>query len=314
MAAEGLNNKYKGKNSSMMDTSNKISITESDIREMVMECLYKVKNEANLFESKKPRLKNPKQQIPNILYHVSNPHFRKNILAQGLKPMVGNSYRAHFDDINGLLPVIFLKDKNDYDSTYNDDRWAIDTSTLDKSCIFADFDDYMAKHGCYVYTKPIAPSSMHLLHKGNGQPLNESLENANLFCDVGVDYIKVKNEEGDTVGELCYNVSNIDGIYSEYDDTIEDFDSSIMHKFDYNLPIVNIEDIWVYQAYRGKGLFRKILEITMNVLSKKYRQFILRAYSDNGFPEQKLVRIYEEFGFIPYQETEQDGTIMYLMK
>ena len=314
MAAEGLNNKYKGKNSSMMDTSNKISITESDIREMVMECLYTVKNEANLFESKKPRLKNPKQQIPNILYHVSNPHFRKNILAQGLKPMVGNSYRAHFDDINELLPVIFLKDKNDYDSTYNDDRWAIDTSALDKSCIFVDFDDYMAKHGCYIYTKPIAPSSMHLLHKGNSQPLNESLENVNLFCDAGVDYIKVKNEEGDTVGELCYNVSNIDDVYSEYNDTIEDFDDSIMRKFDYNLPIVNIEDIWVYQAYRGNGLFRKILEITMNALSKKYRQFILRACSDNGFPEQKLVSIYEGFGFIPYQETEQDGTIMYLIK
>lgn len=113
---------------------------------------------------------------------------------------------------------------------------------------------------------------------------------------------------------MCYNVSNIDGVYSEYNDTIEDFDDSIMRKFDYNLPIVNIEDIWVYQAYRGNGLFRKILEITMNVLNKKYRQFILRACSDNGFPEQKLVSIYEEFGFIPYQETEQDGTIMYLVK
>ena len=314
MVAEGLNKKYKGKTSEMMDTSNKITITESDIRKMAIECLYRVKNGVNLSESKRPRLRKPNQQIPNILYHVSNPHFRKNILAQGLKPMVGDSYRAHFDDIDELLPVIFLKDKNDYDSTYNDDRWAIDTSTLDKSCIFADFDDYMAKHGCYVYTKPIAPSSMHLLHKGNGQPLNESLENANLFCDVGVDYIKVKNEEGDAVGELCYNVSNINGIYSEYDDTIEDFDSSIMHKFDYNLPIVNIEDIWVYQVYRGNGLFRKILEITINVLSDKYRQFILRACSDNGFPEQKLVSIYEEFGFIPYQETEQDGTIMYLIK
>ena len=314
MVAEGLNKKYKGKNSAMMDTSNKITITESDIRKMAIECLYRVKNGVSLSESKKPRLKKPNQKIPNVLYHVSNPHFRKNILAQGLKPMVGSSYRVHFDDINELLPVIFLKDKNDYDSTYNDDRWAIDTSTLDKSCIFADFDDYMAKQGCYVYTKPIAPSSMHLLHKGNGQPLNESLENANLFCDVGVDYIKVKNEEGDTVGELCYNVSNINGIYSEYDDTIEDFDSSIMHKFDYNLPIVNIEDIWVYQVYRGNGLFRKILEITINVLSDKYRQFILRACSDNGFPEQKLVSIYEEFGFIPYQETEQDGTIMYLIK
>ena len=52
----------------------------------------------------------------------------------------------------------------------------------------------------------------------------------------------------------------------------------------------------------------------MNVLSNKYSQFILRACSDNGFPEQKLVSIYEELGFIPYQETEQDGTIMYLIK
>lgn len=195
MAAEGLNKKYKGKTSAMMSTDNKVSITESDIRKMVRECLYRVKNGVNLSESKRPRLKKPNQQIPNILYHVSNPHFRKNILAQGLKPMVGNSYRAHFDDINELLPVIFLKDKNDYDSTYNDDRWAIDTSTLDKSCIFADFDNYMAKHGCYVYTKPIPPHSIHLLHKGDGQPLNESLENVNLFCDAGLIILKSKTKK-----------------------------------------------------------------------------------------------------------------------
>lgn len=295
-------------------TTNRISITESDIRKMVRECLHRIKNEVNLFEAKNPSLTKPDKQIPNILYHVSNPYFRKHILAQGLKPMVGSSYRAHFDDIDGLIPVIFLKDKNDYDSTYNDDRWAIDTSTLDKSCIFADFDDYMAKCGCYVYTKTIAPDSMHLLHKGDGQPLNESSEDSNLFYDVGVDDIKFKNGKGVIVGEVCYNVSNIDGIYSEYDDTIEDFDHSIMRKFDYNFPIVNIEDIWVYREYRGNGLFRKMIEIAMTVLGNKYRQFILRACSDNGFPEQKLVSIYEEFGFIPYQETEQDGTIMYLKK
>ena len=44
MVAEGLNKKYKGKNSAMMDTSNKITITESDIRKMAIECLYRVKN------------------------------------------------------------------------------------------------------------------------------------------------------------------------------------------------------------------------------------------------------------------------------
>ena len=57
-----------------------------------------------------------------------------------------------------------------------------------------------------------------------------------------------------------------------------------------------------------------MLEIAMNVLGSKYRQFILRACSDNGFPEQKLVSIYQNFGFIPYQETEQDGTIMYMIQ
>lgn len=59
--------------------------------------------------------------------------------------------------------------------------------------------------------------------------------------------------------------------------------------------------------------FRKIMSIGMELLSGKYSQFILRACSDNGFPENKLVEIYKSYGFVPYQETD-DGTIMYFIK
>ena len=291
-----------------MVSGRKLTITESDISKIVRRVLSEITT------GKKQRLVKPNRSIPNILYHVSNPRFRKQILSQGLQPKVGSSYGAHYDDNKGLTPVIFLKGTNDYDSTYNDDRWAIDTFTLDKSCLYADFDDYMAKQGCLVYTKVIPPSSLHLVHKGDGQPINESLENIQLSYIIEGDTIKFSDSDGNVIGELLYNVSDINDIYSEYDNTIEDFDDSIIYKFDYNLPIVNIEDIWVYQEYRGKRLFRKMLEIAMNVLGSKYRQFILRACSDNGFPEQKLVSIYKDFGFIPYQETEQDGTIMYMIQ
>ena len=113
------------------------------------------------------------------------------------------------------------------------------------------------------------------------------------------------------IGELAVNIGYFDDIQNEYSDSIEDFDNSIMRKFDYNKPIVNIEDIWVYKNFRGQNLFREMLNKGLELLTRKYSQFILRASSDNGFPENKLVEIYKDAGFIPYQETEEDGTIMF---
>lgn len=106
----------------------------------------------------------------------------------------------------------------------------------------------------------------------------------------------------------------IDGIYSEYNDSVEDFDSHIMNKFNPTTPIVNIEDVWVNRKFQGQGLFREELTIGLNLLAQRYNQFILRACSDNGFPEDKLVEIYQDYGFVPYQETDEDGTIMYLIR
>lgn len=142
-------------------------------------------------------------------------------------------------------------------------------------------------------------------------------------CDANNDYnhlhYRVDGENvvfldgnGEMVGGMVFSISKVDGICSEYMDSVDDFDTSILRRFSDTEPVVNIEDIWVNRKFRGKGIFRKELEMSLNLLKKKYHQFILRACSDNGFPENKLVGIYMDFGFVPYQETEDDGTIMYL--
>jgi hypothetical protein len=152
------------------------------------------------------------------------------------------------------------------------------------------------------------------LNKSYKKDLTESIDFSKLECKIGDDYISLMTVNNNSVAEIVYNVSNYDDILSEYSDSVYDFDSNIMRKFNYNLPIVNIEDVWVYKGFQGQGLFRKILTIGLKKLSERYSQFILRACSDNGFPDEKLVSVYSEYGFIPVQETEEDGTIMLLIK
>jgi len=137
--------------------------------------------------------------------------------------------------------------------------------------------------------------------------------NSNISYEIDGDTITFKNNRGKEIGGLIFTAAYYDDILSEYSDSVDDFDTSVMRKFDYNIPIVNIEDVWINKEFQGQNLFRKIFEAGLDILTKKYQQFILRACSDNGFPEYKLVDIYNDFGFISYQETESDGTIMFLI-
>ena len=134
---------------------------------------------------------------------------------------------------------------------------------------------------------------------------------SNITYEIDGDTIAFKNNRGEEIGGLIFTAAYYDDILSEYSDSVDDFDTSVMRKFDYNKPIVNIEDAWVNKEFQGQKLFKSIFQIGLDALTKKYQQFILRACSDNGFPEDKLVDIYTEFGFVSYQETESDGTIMF---
>ena len=137
--------------------------------------------------------------------------------------------------------------------------------------------------------------------------------NSNITYEIDGDTITFKNDRGKEIGGMIFTAAYYDDILSEYSDSVDDFDTTVMRRFDYNKPIVNIEDVWVNKEFQGQNLFRKIFETGLDILTKKYDQFILRACSDNGFPEYKLVDIYNDFGFISYQETESDGTIMFLI-
>jgi predicted outer membrane repeat protein len=137
--------------------------------------------------------------------------------------------------------------------------------------------------------------------------------NSNISYEIDGDTITFKNNRGKEIGGLIFTAAYYDDILSEYSESVDNFDESILRKFNYNNPIVNIEDVWINKEFQGQNLFRKIFETGLDILTKKYQQFILRACSDNGFPEYKLVDIYNDFGFVSYQETESDGTIMFLI-
>ena len=103
--------------------------------------------------------------------HHKSPYLvRKEILKQGLIPQVGASYQAHWEDKDNLTPYIFLYDhetieNGEYDSTYDDDIWQIDTSQLDLSHLFTDPDEDMV--GCLAYDLPIPTKAIKLVYRGS---------------------------------------------------------------------------------------------------------------------------------------------------
>ena len=104
----------------------------------------------------------------NFLYHKANVTARKSILKNGLVPLVGDSYKAHWDDQENLKPYVFLYDYNmfgEYDSTYDDDIYAVDIKQLDKKHLYKDPDEYMK--GCFAYDLPIPPTAIKLVYKGS---------------------------------------------------------------------------------------------------------------------------------------------------
>ena len=106
----------------------------------------------------------------SVLYHKSPSSCRKSILKNGLIPSVGDSYKAHWDHRDDLTPYVFLYDHNtikdgEYDSTYDDDIYSIDTKQLDLKHLKKDPDSGM--RGCFVYDSIIPASAIKLVYKGS---------------------------------------------------------------------------------------------------------------------------------------------------
>ena len=146
---------HKGTGESFRDSSGKRTKSEDEIVEDILSYINKQKT-----------------AIPEKLYHKGNPKFRDEILRDGLEPRVGECYSLFYTDNMGytkdeLEPLVFLYDKNiqEYDSTYDDDIYEIDTNKLDKDYLYK---DKALPEYCYTYKERIWPTALKLIHKGTG--------------------------------------------------------------------------------------------------------------------------------------------------
>ena len=147
-----------------------------------------------------------------ILYHKAPVSVRKSILKNGLIPSVGYSYKAHWDDQDGLKPYVFLYDYNEfgeYDSTYDDDIYAVDTKQLDKTHLNPDPDTHMK--GCFVYDNPIPTTAIKLVYKGSRKDSGDLSRHANIYryniLNEGYwGHLPLQNDSAlDEFGEVAYN-------------------------------------------------------------------------------------------------------------
>ena len=271
-------------------------------------------------------------KLSRLLYHKSPISCRKSILKKGLIPSVGSSYKAHWDDRDDLTPYIFLYDHNlikngEYDSTYDDDVYAIDVSQLDKKHISNDMDKTMK--GCFTYDIPIPPSAIKLIYKGSKKDSDETLmfkhrniyesvdntnnaifkESVNEYGDITISAYDPNNENnlmGYSILVIHEDIYSLDSEISETDSY--ETASEVIRRLDYNKPIIELADVDVKREYRNMGVSKMLLEYVLNKYGNKY-QFYLRVCPTSGVDEETLARSVMKYGFIEVDNTE-NGTFL----
>lgn len=281
--------------------------------------------------------------MKKFLYHKSPISFRKSILKNGLIPSVGDSYRAHWNDKEDLTPYVFLYDHDlinggEYDSTYDDDIYAVDVNQLDKKFLSRDIDTTMK--GCFVYSKKIPTSALKLVYKGSNNDsfdlekhshiyqenrlnliiketvnnfLKERYENdSNISFKEYVDHDDMQISIFDNNEEMGYLIIVIHKDIDYLDSEISDTDSpetaySVIKLLDKNKCVIEIADIEVKRNYRNKGVSKMLIKHTLNKF--KNNQFYLRVYPSGGVDENTFVNTFKKFGFIDVDSNE-NGTFM----
>lgn len=131
------------------------------------------------------------------LYHRSNPVFRDAIKAEGLKPMVGESYELWWEDEypgKKPEPAIFMHDNTGlYDPGHDDDLIRIDVSMLDLSHLKP---DPTLPDSCYMYDLPIPPEALTFMYEGTG--------NDTCFEDNEDGAVGIKLESQSLLETVCY--------------------------------------------------------------------------------------------------------------
>ena len=291
-----------------------IRLTESDLHKIIKDSVCQVITETIRYK------------FPRLLYHKAPIAARKSIMKNGLTPSVGDSYKAHWDDREDLKPYVFLYDHNtinngEYDSTYDDDIYAVDVSQLDKKHIFRDPDKSMK--GCLAYDIPIPISAIKMVYKGSKRDSSDLSVHSHIYEGInnGVEFKDGSDEyggrsvgayyNGNEVGYLNYYICYPDDIYSNISDSIEDGDDiayNVVRRLDNNKHVIDLADIDVGKDFRNMGISKRLLEYVLS----KYGgyQFYLRVCPTDGVDEATLANSVMKYGFIKVGESDDGGTFL----
>ena len=102
--------------------------------------------------------------IKNIFYHVANPYNRNSILKRGLLPMLGESQKYQH---RLSRKRIFLSTNNNYDSTWDDDRYIIVLPKYLMKHLKLD-KEIVGKTSYYIDNIRIPRKYISLIYKGTG--------------------------------------------------------------------------------------------------------------------------------------------------
>jgi len=291
-----------------------IKLTESDLHRIIKDSVCQIITETIRYK------------LPRFLYHKAPIAARKSIMKNGLIPSIGDSYKAHWNDREDLKPYVFLYDHNtisngEYDSTYDDDIFAVDVSQLDKKHIFKDPDKSMK--GCLAYDIPIPISAIKMVYKGSNRDSSDLSVHSHIYEGInnGVEFKEGSDEyggrsvgayyNGHEVGYLNYYICYPDDIYSNISDSIEDDDNiayDVVRRLDNNKRIIDLADIDVVKDFRNMGISKRLLEYVLS----KYGdyQFYLRVCPTDGVDEATLANSVMKYGFIKVGESADGGTFL----
>jgi len=246
-----------------------------------------------------------KEITPNkIVIHKSNPKFRDKIIEQGLKASAGECYKIYAGYGEKCIPAIFATNSTNkrswFDSTYDDDVWAINTELIPNVKWYKDRHFESSKKHIVTFDN-IPSEAIELMREGTGKDtIRESSENKDMDNDIEKN-LKV-------IRMLLKQISweGICDIWVEYNPVDKDYEiRSKSIRRDYYLPQNVIDEIvnelnFVEESIKAMGLRPyifstsyvedcedevKFMNESINKSDEKRNKIIEKIMDDIIFPE-----------------------------
>ena len=178
-----------------------------DTYEPVLKMYYynERKNNGNINENYSPA---GKEITPNrIVIHKSSPVWRESILKIGLQVSAGDCYKTYVGYGEKCIPAIFATNSTNkrawFDSTYDDDVWAINTNLIPNIKWYKDSHFESSKKHIVTFDN-IPPEAIELMSEGTGRNLMRESDKDKLSKETMIGTFQdIVDETLDEIRNIC---------------------------------------------------------------------------------------------------------------